>query len=252
LISVRKGYDPREFALVIFGGAGPLHGAYLAHELGIPTMIVPLWPGITSALGCLMVDLMHDFSRSVTSQDERPHLDKLESELKSMDEQARARLLSEGVGIEKTEVLRYLDMRYVGQWRSLTVACPRPLTAESLARVEQSFHLEHGREYLYSMPDQAVEIHGLRVTGIGRTDRPRFKELARSNGLTGALKETRQVYFKEGGGFIATPVFQREMLGAGAVLEGPAVVEQMDSTVVIPPRMRAEVDPYGNLLVRVA
>jgi N-methylhydantoinase A len=214
-------------------------------------MIVPAWPGVTSALGCLMVDLMHDFSRSVTIQGERRDLASLESELSAMDEEARARLLAEGVGAERTEVLRHLDMRYVGQWRSLTVACPRPLTADSYARVEQLFHLEHGREYLYSMPEQAVEIHGLRVTGVGQTDRPRFKEVARANGLADALKEERQVYFRESGGFIKTPVFQRDLLGAGAGLEGPAVVEQMDSTVVIPPRMRAEVDRYGNLLVRV-
>ncbi len=251
LISVRKGYDPREFALVVFGGAGPLHGAYLAQELGIPTMIVPAWPGVTSALGCLMVDVMHDFSRSVTSQDERPDLAGLENDLRSMDEEARTRLLAEGVSDDRMEILQYLDMRYVGQWRSLTVACPRPLTADSYVRVEQLFHLEHGREYLYSMPDQAVEIHGLRVTGVGRTDRPRFKEVQRANGLADALKEERQVYFGESGGFIKTPVFHRGLLGAGASVEGPAVIEQMDSTVLIPPHMRAEVDRYGNLLVRV-
>jgi N-methylhydantoinase A len=251
LISVRKGYDPREFALVIFGGAGPLHGAYLARELGIPTMIVPPWPGVTSALGCLMVDLMHDLSRSVTSQGERPDLAALENELLAMDTEAKARLLAEGVGTDRMEILRYIDMRYVGQWRSLTVACPRPLTEDSYPQVEQLFHREHGREYLYSMPEQGVEIHGLRVSGIGRTDRPRFKEAARSNGLADALKEERQVYFDESGGFVKTPVFQRDLLGAGAGIEGPAVVEQMDSTVVIPPRMRAEVDRYGNLLVRV-
>jgi N-methylhydantoinase A len=91
------------------------------------------------------------------------------------------------------EILRYIDMRYVGQWRSLTVACPRPLTEDSYPWVEQLFHLEHGREYLYSMPEQAVEIHGLRVTGIGRTDRPRFREVASGNGLVDALKEERQV-----------------------------------------------------------
>jgi N-methylhydantoinase A len=101
------------------------------------------------------------------------------------------------------------------------------------------------------MPDQAVEIHGLRVTGVGRTDRPRFKEVTRANGLAAALKEERQVYFGESGGFIKTPVFHRGLLGAGASVEGPAVIEQMDSTVLIPPHMRAEVDRYGNLLVRV-
>ena len=118
-------------------------------------------------------------------------------------------------------------MRYVGQWRSLTVACPRPLTADSYARVEQLFHLEHGREYLYSMPDQAVEIHGLRVTGVGRQIGHDSRKWL-SERLADALKEERQVYFSESGGFIKTSVFQRD-LWPGAGLEGPAVVEQMDS-----------------------
>lgn len=252
LISLRKGYDPREFVLVVFGGAGPLHGAHLARELGIPTVIVPPWPGVTSALGCLMVDLRHDFSKTATENVKGSGVDQLEAELKRMEEEALERLEDEGVPPGRREILRYLDMRYLGQWRSLTVQCPRPLNEASLNQVRELFHLEHQREYMYSMQDQEVEIHGLRVSGLGRLDKPKFKKRKKSKAAAAkALKERRPVYFSERGGFVDTSIYDRQRLFAGMVLEGPAIIEQMDSTVLVPPEMRAEVDGYGNVLIQV-
>lgn len=251
LISLRKGYDPREFVLVVFGGAGPLHGAYLAKELNIPTVIVPPWPGVTSAFGCLMVDLMHDFSKSVTTSMNGSGVGQFEKELKEMEEEALARLKDEGVPPDKTEILRYLDMRYLGQWRSLTIPCPRPLNETTLEQARELFHQEHGREYMYSMKDQAVEIHGLRVTGLGKLAKPQFKRCRRGSGESGAVKARRRVYFSERGTFVDTRIYDRQKLLAGEVLEGSAIVEQMDSTVLIPPDMRAEIDDYGNIRIHI-
>jgi N-methylhydantoinase A len=143
LVSIQKGYDPREFALVVFGGAGPLHGADLAAEMKIPTVIVPLSPGITSAVGCLLVDIRHDLTKTVLVPASEEGLARLEGEFRSLEAEAVERLRREGTRDEDARTMRYLDMRYLGQWRSLSVACGDGEVSAS--RVLESFHGEHLR-----------------------------------------------------------------------------------------------------------
>jgi len=248
LISIRRGYDPREFALVAFGGAGPVHAVAVAQDLGIPTVIVPHWPGITSALGCLLLDVRHDLSRTFLLSASEAEAATLEREFARMEAEAREHLRAEGVPEERMELQRQLDMRYVGQWRSLTVAAPRPLAGSFQAALD-AFHREHQREYAYSRPEQPVEVYGLRVTGVGRVDKPELPRYTRNGNLDGAVKGARPVYFEEAGGFTPTTVYDRDALAPGASFRGPAVVEQMDSTVVVPPGVRATVDDYRNIIL---
>ena len=243
LISIRRGYDPREFCLVAFGGAGPLHAAALARELSIPTVLVPPNPGITSALGCLLVDVRHDLSTMFLGHVDTVNRDELEAAFSRLEIEAHERLEHEGVPEEQMSVQRVLDMRYVGQWRSLTVPVGAPVDlAESAAR----FHAEHEREYNYRRDGQPVEIYRLSVRAVGITPKPDLKrhELGDAPRTPG---NTRSVRFDEMGDPVETPVYVRSELPAGALLKGPAVVEQLDSTTVVPPGWKAEVDAWLNI-----
>ena len=248
LISIQRGYDPRDFALVAFGGAGPLHAVDLARELSIPTVIVPEFPGITSALGCLLVDLRHDLSQTFISAAASADVAEIEARLREMEGQLRERLRHEGVGESDIEILRYLDMRYLGQWRSLSVEAPSPL--DSLQPLLDRFHAEHQREFAFSRPDHPVEIYGLRIAAFGRLQKPELPRSARVSARPEAIG-LRPVFFTEADGFVTTPVYQRSALGPGIELEGPAVIEQLDSTTVLPPGSRATVDDYNHLIVTV-
>jgi N-methylhydantoinase A len=243
LISIRRGYDPRDFALVVFGGAGALHGAALARELSIPTVLVPPSPGITSALGCLLVDIRHDLATMylarVDGADERA----LEAEFAKLEAEARERLAHEGVAPEQMSLQRLVDMRYLGQWRSLTVSVTAPL---DLAAAVQTFHAEHEREYNYRRDGAPVEIYQLNVRAIGATAKPEFKR-HETDGAVTAPASTRQVWFDEADEALDTPVHERSALPAGAVLEGPAIIDQLDSTTLVPPGWRAEVDEWLNI-----
>ncbi|WP_027415287.1 hydantoinase/oxoprolinase family protein [Aneurinibacillus terranovensis] len=247
LISVRRGYDPRDFALVVFGGAGALHGAHLAKEMEIPTVIVPSHPGITSAMGCLLVDVRHDISKTYLVDVKDASLTELEKEYINMEVEAAELLTEEGVSDDQIELVRYIDMRYTGQWRSLSVPISRPI--HSLEEALEQFHKEHEREFAFSNPDQGVEIYGLRVAATGVVPKPNLPMIQPEGSLKDAVKGTRKVYFEESGGFIDTTIYNRALIPTGSVFLGPAIVEQLDSTVVIPPEFTAEVDAYRNLIL---
>ncbi|UGS35946.1 hydantoinase/oxoprolinase family protein [Capillimicrobium parvum] len=244
LISVRRGYDPREFVLVCFGGAGPLHGAALAAELSIPTVLVPPNPGATSALGCLLVDVRHDLFTMLLGTVDELDPDELEREFAQLEDEARERMRAEGVAEDAVELLRTIDMRYVGQWRSIAV--PLDGRVESLDALVALFEDEHEREHSYRRPGSPVEIYraNLRATGVTRK-----AELARHE-LGGSMPEPvqrRRVHFPDAEGSVEAPIYRRDTLPAGVSFDGPAVVEQLDSTTLVPPGVRAEVDEYLNI-----
>ena len=176
LISVRRGYDPREFALVCFGGAGPLHGAALARELAIPTVLVPPNPGTTSALGCLLVDIRHDFFTLLLGTVDDIDAAQVEREFAQLEEQAMERMRVEGVAPDKVELQRTIDMRYAGQWRSIAV----PVDGEvmSLEDLARTFENEHDREHSYRREGSPIEVYRLepargRGDAEGRAGPPR-------------------------------------------------------------------------------
>ncbi|GAB6171432.1 hydantoinase/oxoprolinase family protein [Paradesulfitobacterium aromaticivorans] len=249
LISIRRGYDPREFALVAFGGGGSLHAAYLAREMEIPTVIVPRYPGITSAMGCLLVDVRHDLSKTYLVDAKTVSIEDLEKVYAELEREGKELLEAEGTPPENMQFLRFADMRYAGQWRSLTVPVANPIS--SLEETLETFHSEHQREYAWSSHEQGVEIYVLRVTAVGLVPKPNLPKYPKGGDAEDALIGTRPVFFEEAGGFIETKIYNREGLPAGAILNGPVIVEQLDSTVVVPPGVKAEVDEYLNIIMQI-
>jgi N-methylhydantoinase A len=249
LISIRRGYDPREFALVVFGGAGALHGAALARELSIPTVIVPPNPGITSALGCLLVDVRHDLARMHLRRVEDAVPSEIEAEFAELQDEARERLAAEGVPEDRMTFRRTIAMRYLGQWRSLSVAVEPGL--ESLDDVVARFHAEHEREFAYHREDAPVELYELGLQAVGVTPKPELARHDPDGGVPEPLAR-RPVAFDEAADAVDTPVYDRAALPAGCRLDGPAVVQQLDSTIVVPPGVTAQVDEHLIIRMEIA
>ncbi|MFF2176704.1 hydantoinase/oxoprolinase family protein [Lysinibacillus sp. NPDC058147] len=247
LISVRRGYDPRDFALVAFGGAGPLHGAYLAKDLNIPKVIIPTHPGVAAAMGCLLVDVRHDISKTYVKKLDEVSAEGLTNQFKELRQEARELLEEEGIAENTSTLTNYIDLRYKGQWRSLAVPVTDQIT--SLDAILEAFHKEHEREFAFSDKDQTVEIFGLRVTAIGTVPKPNFPRYATEGSLEDAFKETRPVYFE--GKYIETNVYNRDKIPVYTQFAGPAIIDQLDTTTVIPPGFTAEVDAYKNIIITV-
>ncbi|NSL52180.1 hydantoinase/oxoprolinase family protein [Calidifontibacillus erzurumensis] len=245
LISVRRGFDPRDFALVAFGGAGPLHGAHLAKELNIPTVIIPPHPGVAAAMGCLLVDVRHDISKTYLKQASEVTLDDLLKEYESMKAEARALLREEGIPEEHSTLMNFIDLRYQGQWRSLSV--PISESNSSIEDILELFHKEHEREFAYSDREQKVEIYGLRVTAIGTVPKPEFPKYEQIGKIEDAIKGTREVYFD--GKYVTTNIYDRDKIPVEVEFIGPAIIEQLDATTVIPPNFTAKVDVYKNIMI---
>lgn len=245
LISLRRGYDPREFALVVFGGAGPLHGAELARELSIPTVLVPPSPGIWSALGCLQVDIRHDLSVMLLGSAGEIDPDEVERQFAELEAQGRELLQAEGVSESGMTLERSLDMRYLGQWRSLTVPVGSPVS--SLEPAVSQFHAEHERVHNYRRDDAPVEIYRLNLRALGSVEKAALPRYAVDGASPPTERERRAVVFDYVDEAVDTPVYHRSELPAGAEFEGPAVVEQLDSTTVVPPGVEAKVDEWLNI-----
>jgi len=248
LVSIMRGHDPRDFALLAFGGAGALHGADLARELAIPTVIVPPHPGVTSALGCLLVDIRHDLALTYLIRSDEADVDALEVAFAELESEARSRLDHEGVAPERVIMQRSIDMRYMGQWRSIAVPVPSPLA--SVEAAVDDFGAAHQREYNYRRDEAAIEIFRLNLTAIGTTPKAEFAR-GETNRSSVSPRTKRPVHFDQTPGAIETPIYWRPELSVGSLIEGPAIVEQLDTTTVIPPDTQAEVDPYGNLRLEI-
>jgi len=251
VISVERGHDPRQFTLVAFGGAGPLHGASLARKLGIPRVLMPAQAGVLSALGLLSADLVHTFVRSLVVPLDGISPERVNGILSGFRREAEEILEGEGVPPGARKYLPAADLRYRGQAFELTLSLPdRPLTPEDLESLAEEFHREHERRYGYSVPGEPVELVNLRLTAVGETDKPELPRHPAGGSVEGALIERRLLYFG-GEGWREAPVYVRGRLPAGAELRGPAVIEGDESTCLVPPDARAYVDAYGNLILEV-
>jgi N-methylhydantoinase A len=239
LISVQRGYDPRDFLLVGFGGAGPVHANALARDAEIPTVLIPPSPGIFSATGLLTTDLKRDAAQTVVQRLDSLDPAEAESVFAALEAAGAEEMRREGVAEDAIEFERRLDLRYVGQSYELTVPAGGDLA--------QRFHAEHDRVYGFSAESEPIECVSLRLTTIGRIAKPPPRALAR--GGAPEAKARREVYFAEAGGYVECPIYDRYALGAGAHLAGPAVVEEFDSTTVVHPGYGLLVDGHGNLLI---
>jgi N-methylhydantoinase A len=248
LVSIGRGYDPRDFALVTFGGAGPLHGVALARDLFIPTVLIPPAPGVTSALGCLLVDIKHDISRMYLSAVVDVDPADVDTAFQELEDEGRQHLLHEGVTADAMSFQRHVDMRYLGQWRAMSIDVGETVT--SLDDAVARFHEEHGREHNYSRPDAPVEIYRLTITATGKTPKAEFAQHERVRAAAEPVAK-RDVVFDEEPQAIMTPVYDRDKLKAGMVVAGPAIIEQLDSTILVPPGLKAEVDSSLTIVIDV-
>ena len=251
-ISLERGYDPRSFTLVPFGGAGPVHGCELAQELGIPRVLIPARPGILSALGVAIADVVKDYSRTVMLRGADLDRTRLEEEFHGMEGLARTELEREGLPGERMTARRFLDVRYVGQSFELTVDYPTSRasrSSEGLARaISDSFYRAHLQRFGYADRAEPVEIVNLRLKLDLAVEKPDIEPRAAGDSdPSGAQIATVGVVFREGE--LDSPLYQRELLATGNRIVGPALVVQLDTTTVIPPGWQAEVDPYGNMLL---
>ncbi len=253
VISVRKGYDPRDFTLVAFGGAGPLHAARLAKELSIPRVLVPEAPGILCALGLLVTDIRSDYTLTRILEATRTAIPEIRTIFSDLENQACRWLDQEGVA-EKDRLLHYsVDMRYQGQNYELSVFFdPEELATGDLIRLVERFHLLHQQNYGYSAKEEPVQMVTFCLAALGRVPKVSLKAHPKEGtDARNALKENRRVFLGEQKDFVDCPVYQRDLLRHGNVIQGPAIVEQMDSTTLVLPGQRASVDSYHNLLIDV-
>lgn len=252
LISVERGYDPREFAILAFGGGGPLHAVDVARQLNIPKVLVPRYPGIASAFGQLQVEMRHDYMRPLLTRAPEADAARVNAVFDEMEGQARKAMAAEGVPAGKLRLSRTMDVKYFPQATALTIPVRAGrLTRRDIDAIVQRFLEAHEREFGYTIPSEyvTVELVTARVTATGPAPKGRFPRYPARGTAKEAFKGTRPVYFAEARGFKKTPIYDRERLRRGAKLEGPAIVEQSDSTTVLPPGTRAVVDTFLNLIV---
>jgi N-methylhydantoinase A len=247
LISISRGYDPRDFALVAFGGAGALHGVALARELAIPVVIVPPNPGVTSALGCLLVDIQHDLAESYICPAEAAEPAAIEAEFARLEKEAWERMAHEDVAVADVVMHRAVDMMYRGQWRSLAVPAPSPVT--NVGDLVAAFHAQHEREYNFRRDTAPVDLYRLNLQAIGIVPKAALAEYEPGDS-TAPPRGHRNVWFGRPEP-CETAIYWRPDLAAGAKIEGPAIIEQLDSTVLVPPGTLAEIDRFLNVVMRV-
>jgi N-methylhydantoinase A len=249
LVSVERGYDPREFALVCFGGAGPVHAVKLAQELNIPKVIVPEGPGVTCALGLLMADFRHDYSRTFLQAVRTLDPARLAGEFELLEERALRQMTQEGLAPGDVAFFRSIDGRYLGQGYELEVPVPIGKYGQAdLAEICESFSRAHADLYGYRMASDAVEIVNLRLTAIGMLSKPQMREEPDSGpDPAPALKGRRRAYLD--GRFTDIPIYERKLLRCGNRIESPAVIEQLDSTTVLFDGYHARIDRYRNIII---
>ena len=247
-VSLERGFDPREFTLVAFGGAGAMHACELAQELRIPRVLVPVHPGILSALGVATADVVKDYSRTVMLKGDALTAAAADGAFQPLEAHGVEELAREGFGSDRLVLQRLLDVRYVGQSYELTVSCPPTGEQDLHEAVAAAFHQAHQQRFGYSDMTQQVEVINVRLKAVGSVDRPAIAKATKAQpGEVSPIAHTETVF--DHGNYPQTPVYRRESLAPGSRVAGPAIVVQMDATTVLPPGWGASVDGWGNLVV---
>ncbi|MFT3820810.1 MAG: hydantoinase/oxoprolinase family protein [Rubrivivax sp.] len=244
IVSVERGYDPRDFSLIAYGGAGPVHAVALADSLQIPTVVIPPAPGAFSALGLVVTDFRRDYSRTLFADLSTLDPGLLASELADMERVALEMLANAGIAGDKRQLVRSADVRYRRQAYELTLPlADGPVTAETLARLAAGFHARHAQLYGHADERETVHLVNLRLAAVGKM---REIDVAQRGGGEAREPRKRSVWF-EAAGFVDTEVVWRDALAPLARVDGPAIVESFDSTIVIPPSWAARADARGFL-----
>jgi N-methylhydantoinase A len=248
LVSVRRGRDPRDFAIVAFGGGGSMHATALARELQVPRVIVPPAPGHFSAWGMLASDLRHDLVQTRFARVDDADLGELTGVWRDLEGRMQATFAEEGVEAERLTFVRSADMRYAGQEHTVNVPIPDGELGEAeRGEIGRRFHDLHEQLYAFRQTSP-VELVNFRLAGFAEVPKPELRPLPANGRVEGALKGTRDVDFDELGRHEST-IYERSLLGAGAELEGPAMIEEPAASTVIFPGQRLRVDELGNLIV---
>jgi N-methylhydantoinase A len=250
LVTVERGFDPREFSLVAFGGAGPLHAVDLARELQMPEVIVPAFPGVTSAMGLLFVDPLDDFSWAYVRRQGEVDFHEMGELYATMVGRVTDSLVRQGVARDEVGVELSVDIRYIGQLHAVTVPL-HDVSTEGFADAVARFHDEHLRQYRYAHTEQSVETSTVRVAAHGRREKPELASVTHAEPSRVSKPERRREVHFDGHGWVSTSVVDRNALGAGDTIEGPCVVDQLDATIVLPPDTSASVDGAGNVVIAV-
>jgi N-methylhydantoinase A len=250
-VSVERGYDPRDFALVACGGAGPVHAAAIARELHIPSVIVPRLPAHFSALGMLLTDLRHDYVRTYYKALAECDFSEIRKIFGELVEHGRQTLAEEGMAPETMTFHHFLDIRYIGQefWIQVPVS-PEHVAAGDREAVRHAFDELHDRRYGHRATDEPVEVVNVRITAVGRGSKPSFPPLPVS-GDGEALAGRRDVYLSDAQRSVSCPIYDRDKLRAGQTIAGPAIVEEYASTTLLFPGDTGRVAPTGELIIEI-
>jgi N-methylhydantoinase A len=254
LVSVERGNDPRDYALIAFGGAGPVHGAHCAAEMNIPTVIVPRSPGLASAFGQLRVEIRDDTQRPLLKKHTEIEPDELERVFRDLEEQARELLREEGIGSDQAQLQRSVDVKYYPQTSYINLRLDiGPVDQATIDDLIQTFLQRHADEFGYSvgLDQTSVEFVNARLTALAPAPVGELPTDPRTGVVADAVRGQREVHFAEAAGWVSTAVYDRSRLFADAAFDGPAVVQEADSTTVVPPGAHLRVDDYRNLILDV-
>ena len=243
-VTMAKGYDPRDYILCVFGGAGPMHGAFVANEMGIRKVLIPPAPGTFSGLGFLCSDFRYDYVQTYLRDLSKINLEEMKGGFRHLEEGGIDTLKQDGFQESDISLLRSLDMRYVGQAHEVTIPVEGNITLPGL---REAFHQKHEATYGHAAPGEPVEIVNLRVGTIGKVEKllVRYPE---AQGLP-TEKGRRELFFSEVERWVDCPVYDRSALPAGYQLQGPVVVEEHTSTTVVPPYWRCSIDGFTNMIL---
>lgn len=251
--SVRRGFDPREFALFACGGAGSLHACSVARELGMKNVIVPLNPGALCAVGLVNTDLMYDFSKTEMQLSTKVNLDVLDKDFKALEKEAHDKLIEDNMSEDNIIIQRVADCRYEGQGYEMRVSVVGgKVTEDTIEKLKESFHETHKKQFGRSFRQVAVEIVNIRVIGTGSIEDLNALKIEKGNGdISSAVSGQRSVTFRVNGKpeHMMTTIYERAELKAGDVIQGPAIINQMDTTIVIEPDCVGKVNDYGIIVI---
>ena len=249
LVSLARGYDPRDFALFAFGGAGPLHAVSLAAELGIPKVLVPMRPGITNAVGCVVADVRHDYVNSVNVPLTQVDMDQVHDIFVSQIRAGKEIIASEGIDIEEMVIIHQVDMQFQGQTHILNFPVQNPSVSRSA--LQSLFEKAYWNRFNVELPEIRAVLVNLHTSVIGRRKpvplRTLISKAKHKKKLGDCIMHSRPVWFDSG--WHDTPIYNREFLPPKIKFRGPAVIEQLDTTTVVEPENHAEVDKAGNLII---
>lgn len=254
LISVERGNDPRDYALIAFGGAGPVHAAHCAAEMNIPTVLVPRSPGLASAFGQLRVEIRDETQRPLLKKHDDVHPGELEVLFRELEDEARSLLVQKGIGADEIALERSVDLKYYPQTSYINVRVPTgEVSQATVDALVDTFLERHAEEFGYSvgLDLTSVEFVNARLTALAPAPVGELFPDERTGEAGDAVTGTREVHFSEAGGWVEATIYDRGRLATGAAFDGPAIVQEADSTTVVPPGAHTQVDSYGNLIIDV-